>query len=77
MLLVDTKKKVFLRDEDIKQTMATLRPVQIWLKEVTLMLKKCMHQSGMHQSVSPTYLRSEVKKIYCSFRIHLSNFFWQ
>lgn len=34
MLLVDTKKKVFLKDEDIKSNLANLRPVASWLQEV-------------------------------------------
>lgn len=35
MLLVDTKEKVFMRDEDIKNQIANLRPVSDWLQEVS------------------------------------------
>ena len=40
MLLVDTKQKVFLKDELIKANLASKRPVQIWLKEVTQEISK-------------------------------------
>ena len=34
MLLVDTQKKVFMRDDVLKSNMAQLRPVGQWLEEV-------------------------------------------
>ena len=33
MLLVDTKEKVFMRDEDIKAQLANMRPYGEWLAE--------------------------------------------
>ena len=35
MLLVDTKEKVFMRDEVLKANIASLRPVSNWLEEVS------------------------------------------
>ena len=35
MLLVDTKEKVFMKDEVLKANIASLRPVSTWLKEVS------------------------------------------
>ena len=34
MLLVDTKEKIFKKDEILKKDIANLRPVSSWLKEV-------------------------------------------
>ena len=35
MLLVDTKKKMFMKDEEVKLQLANLRPTGTWLQEVT------------------------------------------
>ncbi|XP_060602982.1 uncharacterized protein LOC132756035 [Ruditapes philippinarum] len=43
MLLVDTKKKIFQRDEDIKSHLANLRPVGTWLKETLSMAELRQH----------------------------------
>ena len=34
MLLIDTKEKVFARDEELKLTIARKRPLENWLKEL-------------------------------------------
>ena len=38
MLLVDTKEKIFTKDEILKKNIANLRPVTSWLKEVCLLI---------------------------------------
>ena len=47
MLLVDTKEKVFLKDEDIKAKLAHLRPYGKWLaEEVSCLLVRQACWSG-------------------------------
>ena len=46
MLLVDTKEKTFMKDEVIKSQLANLRPVGMWLQEVSIFSNFQMTKCG-------------------------------
>ncbi|KAL8570900.1 hypothetical protein ACOMHN_023573 [Nucella lapillus] len=54
MLLVDTEKKVFMKDEVLKANIASLRPVSYWLQETMTMSKLRDHhdQIAVHKLAS-------------------------
>ena len=45
MLLVDTKEKIFMKDEVLKKQMANHYPVAQWLKEVNYKMLAFLHLS--------------------------------
>lgn len=59
MLLVDTKKKLFIKDEDLKRSLAGLRPCAEWLDQVMTMseLREVYKEQQDHFQVSEIALR--------------------
>ena len=47
MLLVDTVKKVFVRDEELKLEIARLRPVKKWLRSEVVHLEHILKDDQM------------------------------
>uniref|UniRef100_A0A2C9JI59 glutamate synthase (NADH) n=1 Tax=Biomphalaria glabrata TaxID=6526 RepID=A0A2C9JI59_BIOGL len=59
MLLVDTKQKLFIKDEDLKHDLAQLRPVGDWLTQVLTMqeLRNVYKEQQDHFQISEIALR--------------------
>jgi hypothetical protein len=73
MLLVDTSKKLFVRDEELKQEIARMRPVRKWLRTQVIHIEQLhrdfqvrththvLFQTGWMQVV--VYIRSMLQNI--------------
>jgi glutamate synthase (NADPH/NADH) len=51
LLLIDTEKKLFIQDKDIKQHIATLRPVADWIKQESFSLVELYQQHEKQRKV--------------------------
>ena len=71
MLLVDTGKKIFVRDEELKLEIARLRPVRKWLRTQVIHLDHLHRDFQVRDSLSCTkpktvfYLKSVIVEVSC------------